>query len=746
MPAWYTTVSGHTSMRMDASPGVPALAVDVADARRATPAQVHAVAPTAAPIPPALPVPKRDAAQTSAFGVSTRDVHGQNLPTTGMLIPPPFESACERTCAREADVHAAGSASNAQSSLRAGRSDWSNAGMTNNNGVDAVQAQRSVSALPGSSRAHGSDVSLAGTGDDPASFVSGYMANSRLHFIGSFKAHAQQLVARERQLAPRAVAGAFARQPEGASTHTYSGDDTAAGQHAAVGALSHALLRADAASHVGSPRIIVHIDMDCFFAQVALLDYPHLVEHPVVVAHSRQAPPPPIAPPGTRMDAAMSPAAGSTPAQQQPSTSRDCSLEGESTSSTEHVAATSSVPPAPRASHMGARRAHGALLTSDSGSSDNLLPTSMTVQGPTASSVQAPAVVNPYGGGEVSSANYPARKFGIHAGMGVNSARKLCPQLIVLPYNFERIQSISETMFRYDACCTYSRACACARERARVCPCLCEPHLRMWPHGSPHTALCWHCPCCSSMLAKCSMFLQLTPNVQAVSCDEAYLDLSGASNASELIRDLRRRIFEETHCTVSAGVASNMLLARLATAKAKPNGMFVLADDPVQVQQFMCDLPVCCARSFSRACACVPSCVLVLIACNACSLFFCGTQVACLPGVGHFTKKKLHEKGLLLVRDLLRVPKLELRSAVGDKTAESLLQYAQGKDDRSVQTQTVRKSVGLDVNWGVRLQNAEQSRALLRTMCVELASRLGTAADELLALVPTALAAAAPKE
>jgi len=52
------------------------------------------------------------------------------------------------------------------------------------------------------------------------------------------------------------------------------------------------------------------------------------------------------------------------------------------------------------------------------------------------------------GGGEISSANYVARRFGIHAGMSTSAAKRLCPHLVVLPYNFERIQSVSRDVVK----------------------------------------------------------------------------------------------------------------------------------------------------------------------------------------------------------------------------------------------------------------------------------------------------------
>lgn len=73
----------------------------------------------------------------------------------------------------------------------------------------------------------------------------------------------------------------------------------------------------------------------------------------------------------------------------------------------------------------------------------------------------------------------------------------------------------------------------------------------------------------------------LCPCVQAVSCDEAFLDVTGQGDPCNIASTIRSQIFEATRCTASAGVSGNMLLARLATRKAKPNGLYYLA--PTQV-------------------------------------------------------------------------------------------------------------------------------------------------------------------
>ncbi|CAN8066445.1 unnamed protein product [Agarophyton chilense] len=129
-----------------------------------------------------------------------------------------------------------------------------------------------------------------------------------------------------------------------------------------------------------------------------------------------------------------------------------------------------------------------------------------------------------HGGGEISSCSYEARKFGIRAGMFAKDARRLCPQLLSVPYHFPSYEEISIQIYSlfYDYPGVY---------------------------------------------------------VEAVSVDEAYLDATEAVatdtsqfNAENLVENIRSRIVMETGCTASAGIGPSKLMARLATKAAKPNG------------------------------------------------------------------------------------------------------------------------------------------------------------------------------
>ena len=70
------------------------------------------------------------------------------------------------------------------------------------------------------------------------------------------------------------------------------------------------------------------------------------------------------------------------------------------------------------------------------------------------------------------------------------------------------------------------------------------------------------------------ILLKATACVQPVSCDEAYLDVTGLGDSEEVASCIRQQIFEATGCTASAGIGPSMLVARLATKKGKPNGQY----------------------------------------------------------------------------------------------------------------------------------------------------------------------------
>ncbi|HET8772707.1 MAG TPA: DNA polymerase IV [Thermoanaerobaculia bacterium] len=138
----------------------------------------------------------------------------------------------------------------------------------------------------------------------------------------------------------------------------------------------------------------------------------------------------------------------------------------------------------------------------------------------------------------VCAASYEARKFGVHSAMPASRARRLCPNGVWLPPDFERYRAVSHQVR--------------------------------------------------------GIFERHTPLVEPLSLDEAYLDvtheLTGIPTATETAEKIRGEIREETRLTASAGVAPNKFLAKIASDWRKPDGMFVIK--PHQVERFLVALPV----------------------------------------------------------------------------------------------------------------------------------------------------------
>ncbi len=140
--------------------------------------------------------------------------------------------------------------------------------------------------------------------------------------------------------------------------------------------------------------------------------------------------------------------------------------------------------------------------------------------------------------GVLTTASYEARKYGLRSAMPSARAVKLCPDLILLPLNFDKYRAESQKV------------------RA--------------------------------------IFHRFTEVVEPLSLDEAYLDVTKSEyfdgSATKIAAEIRRQIFEETRLTASAGIAPNKFLAKVASDWKKPNGQFTIA--PAMVEQFVKGLKV----------------------------------------------------------------------------------------------------------------------------------------------------------
>jgi DNA polymerase-4 len=241
----------------------------------------------------------------------------------------------------------------------------------------------------------------------------------------------------------------------------------------------------------------------------------------------------------------------------------------------------------------------------------------------------------PEGRGVVAAASYEARKFGIHSAMPSSRAKRLCPDVVFIPPDFRRYSRESEKIF--------------------------------------------------------AIYREITPLVQAVSIDEAYLDvtdhLGEAGTATAVAREIRRRVREERGLTVSVGVGPNKLVAKIASDFHKPDGLTVVP--PHKVQAFLDPLPV-----------------------------------RRLHGVGPATERALAEMGLQTVADLRAASPESLVERFGNKHGLLLYEFARGIDDRPVETHQERKSLGTENTYAVDLVGLPRMEEEVERMAGEVADAL----------------------
>jgi len=206
--------------------------------------------------------------------------------------------------------------------------------------------------------------------------------------------------------------------------------------------------------------------------------------------------------------------------------------------------------------------------------------------------------------GVVSAANYEARKFGIHAAMPVGRAKRLAPHAIFVPPNMSRYSEVSSHIME--------------------------------------------------------IFRSVTPLVEPLSLDEAFLDVTGAKrllgDGREIASLIRAKVEASEGITCSVGIATTKFIAKLASGRCKPNGMLEIAED--RVLEFLHPLPV-----------------------NA------------IWGVGPKTNEELQKLGLRTVADIANTPRQTLIRALGEAAGASLYELSWGRDYRDVEPSEVDKSI-----------------------------------------------------
>ena len=228
--------------------------------------------------------------------------------------------------------------------------------------------------------------------------------------------------------------------------------------------------------------------------------------------------------------------------------------------------------------------------------------------------------------GVVAAASYEARAFGVRSAMSMAKAVQLCPSLEIVPPDFSRYKAASTAIF--------------------------------------------------------DIYRQVTPLVEPLSLDEAYLDVTENSwnepLAMTVAKRLKDRIREATGLTASAGVAPNKFLAKIASGWKKPDGLTVIAPD--RVEPFLQQLPV-----------------------------------DALWGVGPVTAKKLRARGIHRLVDVRAIEEQALREAVGSMT-DWLKQLANGIDDRPVVAHRETKSSGSENTYPEDLTDLNTIRSEIEEM------------------------------
>lgn len=186
------------------------------------------------------------------------------------------------------------------------------------------------------------------------------------------------------------------------------------------------------------------------------------------------------------------------------------------------------------------------------------------------------------------------------------------------------------------------------------------------------------------------IFHEYTDLVQGLSLDEAYLDVTNCelfqNSATLIAQDIRKKIEERTGLTASAGVAPNKLLAKMASEINKPNGLFTIR--PQDVGEFIKKVPV-----------------------------------GKIWGIGKVSAKKLNDLGINTCLDMQKYSRQDLMHIMG-KFGDSLYDYCRGIDDREVEMDYERKSVGTEETYAKDIDDLEEMKAHVSRMVGELRESL----------------------
>ncbi len=250
--------------------------------------------------------------------------------------------------------------------------------------------------------------------------------------------------------------------------------------------------------------------------------------------------------------------------------------------------------------------------------------------------VDKPVIVGHRGGRSVvTAANYVARRYGVNSAMPMSIALRRCPGAVVLEPHYRRYQEYSAQVMR--------------------------------------------------------IFSDITPLVEPLSIDEAFLDVAGArrihGSPATIGALIRSRVEAETGLTCSVGAASTKFIAKLASSRAKPDGMLVIpADDTLA---FLHPLPV-----------------------------------SALWGVGQATEKTLARLGLSHIGDIANTPLPVLQRSLGVAAGQKLYDLSWARDPRSVTVEREEKSVGHEMTFEHDVTDVGRLRTEILRLSDQVAVRL----------------------
>ncbi|MBN7792678.1 DNA polymerase IV [Microbacterium esteraromaticum] len=235
----------------------------------------------------------------------------------------------------------------------------------------------------------------------------------------------------------------------------------------------------------------------------------------------------------------------------------------------------------------------------------------------------------------VSSASYEARRYGVRSAMPVGQALRLCPTARVVPPDFERYRAVSAQVM--------------------------------------------------------AIFESITPLVEPLSIDEAFLDVRGArrlwGSPGRIAVLIRRRVQDEVGITCSVGVAATKHVAKMASTISKPDGMLIVP--AARTQEFLDPRPV-----------------------------------GAMWGVGPKAADALARRGIRLISDVRTSPPEALERALGPALGQRIRALATGQDARTVETERIEKSIGHEETFDRDVEDHELLRSELRRLADRVGARL----------------------